>query len=333
MSFPIVSPSFYRDLTDPTKKENDGIKYNVTISPVAIEYSFPLYQEKVVRKLMEIKEPISFVAQDTIPEKVKRYTEERDELILKYNYLSNYGLGKAFMMNAIQDRNYSIEKRMLLMNFMSKSVQNAIDRKRDREIPGFVKGFVEKTDRSEIMEFFSRLSPNFRYSVMDAFSVLRGMPSTPAFDEVRKTVFAKLGFDEKLSQPEGDTFSAHVDEYIELKRAFSEDFLRQGKEDSREYYLENVMVNYIWTLSMPYADYSHDMWDNFMFFNIIFNTIKVMLTCYITPENSDEDFVRAITAFDESMESIRGSMVDITVRSVEKRGLDNNGDMAVLALS
>ena len=333
MSFPIISPVFYKELTDSSKEENDGVKYNVTISPEAVEYSFPLYQEKVVRKLMEMKEIIPFSRQESNPETIKKYLVRRDELVEKYPQLEHYWQGRVVMMNAIQDRGYSIEKRMLIMNFMCKSMQNAIDNARGNELQPFINGFLQSPDRSKIMDFFKTLKPNFLFSVMDALSMLRGMPSTPEFDEVRKTVFDRLGYPEDEKEAENYSFEKHLPEYLNMKKYFFADYLRQGEEDSKEYYLENVMMNYIWTFTMPFADYRLSLWENFVFYNVIFNTVKVMLTCYITAENGDEGFVKAITAFDSSVQEIDGSMADVTFRAVEARGFDTNGDMAILSMS
>ena len=61
MNFNGIYPIFFDDLTDTKNPENQDINYTISTTPAAIEYSFPLNQPKVVRKLMEIKEPVTYI--------------------------------------------------------------------------------------------------------------------------------------------------------------------------------------------------------------------------------------------------------------------------------
>ncbi|MBQ8569413.1 MAG: hypothetical protein IJ446_09385 [Oscillospiraceae bacterium] len=335
MPFSIISPAYYNELTDETNPLNEGVSYTVTVTPYSVEYSFPLMQERVVRKLMEIKEPISFNQQGIDEEKGKVYIEKAKDLVSKFPQLIHYWPGKSVMMNAIQDRQYSIEKRMLLINYVFKAVDNMNNNGKEKEIPPFIMDFMAHPDRSAIMEYFSSLNPNFEFSVLDALSMMAGMPDTKNFKEVRQTVFDRLGYKTDLSNVKDHPFSDVKDKYFDMKINFFSDYLGQGKDkdENREYLLENVLVGFIWSLNMPFSDYSLSMWDNFAFFNVIFNTLKVLLTVYVTKENGDEDFVKAVTAFDESIRAIKGGMVQTTVDMLNKRGFNTNGDMAILSLS
>ena len=85
---------------------------------------------------------------------------------------------------------------------------------------------------------------------------------------------------------------------------------------------------------MPYADFNITLWDNFVFYNTLFNTIKVLLTCYTyDKQDKDEAFVKAIIAFDTSLRATDGNIVRRIVDANVKEGLATNGDMAILAMS
>ena len=85
---------------------------------------------------------------------------------------------------------------------------------------------------------------------------------------------------------------------------------------------------------MPYADCTSNLWDNFIFFNTLFNTIKVLLTCATyKAEDKDEAFINAITEFDKALRRTKGSIVKLIAAANAKEGLATNGDMAILSMS
>lgn len=336
MNFNGIYPIFFDDLTDTKNPENQDINYTISTTPAAVEYSFPLNQPKVVRKLMEIKEPITYIQKAIGEEQSQLYIQQGAELRERFPIIVHYWEFRSVYMNAIQDRRYSLEKRMLFINYMCKTAQSMINDGNESQVPGLVNFFFNKGDRNEIINIFGDVTPQFEYSVVDALALLRSMPSTKEFDEVRNTVFERLGYKLDFSNYSGQ-FKNCKDKYVEMKKYFYNDYLAQGKANSKEYMLENVMVNYIWTLCMPFADCTSDLWDNFIFFNTIFNALKVLLTVYIDKDNGDEGFVKAVAAFDSSLRSINGAFdgryVKTTVGIIKKRGFMTPNHMAALSLS
>lgn len=333
MDFSIVSPVFFNKLTDKSNPKSEGLKYTVTVTPAAVEYSFPLMQEEVVRTLIEDSKPMLFQAKKLDEKAAGKYIKQGQELVKQYPQLQHYSSGRSVLMNCIQDRNYSIEKRFLLMNFTIKTMQNMIEQGKDSEVPKFVGSFFGHTDRSDIIDFFKGITPNFAFSCIDAVSMINSLPDTPKFKPVKEKFLERLGYAKDGSDLMSRPFDSFKDSYLEMKRWFYESYLKQGKEDSKEYYLENVMIGFIWSMNMPFSDFSKNMWDNFAFFNILFNTLKVLLTVYVTEENGDEGFVEAVCALDESLRAVNNGLVRVTIDSLDKRGFNTNGDMAVLAMS
>ena len=324
MPYPIITPSFFNELADKSNPANEGVVYNVMMTPAAVEYAFPLNHPAVVKKLAEHSDVLQYKMTNLKPENEAEYAKHGEELVNENPVLKNYWLLKTLTMNILQNRNYVFEKRMLLLNYAYKTVQGMLDKCKDELIPAFVGDFLRKKDHDDIIKYFETIRPNFQYSLCDGLSFLRTMPSTEEFDKVRFTVFKNAGCDQSMRD-----FKYDENKYLPLKKAYYEDFLKD-----KEHYIEHVMVNYVWTYCMPYADFSIPLWDNFVFFNTLFNTIKVMLTCYTYDrDNKDEAFVTAITAFDDSMRKIEGNVVRRIVDANVNEGLATNGDMAILAMS
>ncbi|MGN0696196.1 MAG: hypothetical protein ACI4J5_05465 [Oscillospiraceae bacterium] len=333
MDFSIVSPVYFNKITDKNNPKSEGLKYTVTVTPAAVEYSFPLMQEEVVRTLIEDSKPMLFQAKKVDEKAAEKYIKQGQELVKKFPQLQHYSSGRSVLMNCIQDRNYSIEKRFLLMNFTIKTIQNMIDQGKDSEVPKFVGSFFNHKDRNDIIDYFKSITPNFAFSCIDAVSMLNSLPETPKFKPVKEKFLERLGYAKDGSDLSSRPFETFKDSYLEMKRWFFESYLKQGMEDSKEYYLENVMIGFIWSMNMPFSDFSKSMWDNFAFFNILFNALKVLLTVYVTEENGDDGFVEAVCALDESLRAVNNGLVRVTISSLDKRGFNTNGDMAVLAMS
>lgn len=324
MPYPIITPAFYADLSDKTNPENEGVVYNVLVTPSSIEYVFPLNQDRVIKTLMNTPDMLQYKMTSLKPEHEAEYEKKGQEMIKQNPVLQNYWILKTLTMNILQNRNYVFEKRMLLLNFAYKTVQGMMDKSKGHLIPAFVGEFLKTPEHDEVIKYFESVKPNFAYSLCDGLSFLRTMPSNEALDKVRFTVFKNVGCDQSMRD-----FKFDESKYIPMKKAYYEDFLK-----GREHYIEHIMVNYVWTYCMPYADFSIPLWDNFVFFNTLFNTIKVMLTCYtFDREDKDEAFLTAIKAFDTSLREIKGNVVKRIVDANVKEGLATNGDMAILAMS
>lgn len=333
MDYSMISPAFFDKLTDKNNPDAEGLQYTITITPSGVEQFFPLMQEKVVRTLIDDKSSMMFMAKKIAPKQAEKYIKQSEALIEKFPLIKYYGFGKSILMNSIQDRNFSIEKRFLLMNYGIKTIQNLIDTGKEAEIPEFTGFFMNHKDKSDIINLFKELSPNMAFSAIDALSFINSLPDTKKLLEVKKVIFPKLDYKEDRSDFTKEPFDKRLEKYIGIKKNFFQNILKQGTDESKEYYLENIMIGFIWTMNMPLSDFRLNLWDNFAFTNMLFNAVKVLLTLYVTEDNVDEDVITAITALDESMRAVNNGLVSLTVDALNKRGFNTNGDMAVLALS
>ena len=324
MPYPIITPEFFAELTDKEDERNKDITYTIHTTPAAVEYVFPLRHERVIRKLMETDKVLSYRLTKLKPEDEAGYEENSRKMIEESPILKHYWTLKILTMNVLQNRDFIFEKRMLLLNFAYKTAQGMIDQSREELIAPFAQDYINKKDYKDIIEFFKEIRPNFAYSECDALCLLRSMPHTEQMDKVCFAVFKNAGVPIDMK-----SFKFDEGRYLPMKKEYYEVFLK-----GKEHYIEQVMVNYAWNFCMPFADFGRNIWENFVFFNILFNSIKVMLTCYTYGrEDKDEAFVEAITAFDDSLSKVKGNMVKHIVEANAKEGLSNNGDMAILSMS
>ena len=247
----------------------------------------------------------------------------------RFPLLVHYWDFKVLTMQILQNRNFVFEKRMLLLNYAYKTLQGMLDKtsgeEQDKYIATFLRDMNVPKNQDAVMKYFESITPNFAYSLCDGLSLLRALPTSEEYDKLLDTVFASVNCDRAMKE-----FKFDKDVYMPMKKAYYEDFLKNG----REHYIEQVMVNYVWTYCMPYADSTSSLWDNFIFFNTLFNTIKVLLTCATyKAEDKDEAFINAVTEFDKALRRTKGSIVKLIAAANVKEGLATNGDMAILSMS
>ncbi|MGN1103172.1 MAG: hypothetical protein ACI4RG_13320 [Huintestinicola sp.] len=328
MPYPIITPSYFQELAEDNTLE-EKVQYNILTSPSAVEYVFPIYQKPLIRKLMSIENILSFKMTNLKPEHEEEFLKKGEALVESYPQLKHYWDFKVLTMQILQNRNFVFEKRMLLLNYAYKTLQGMLDKtkgeEQDKYIATFLRDMNVPKNQDAVMKYFESITPNFAYSLCDGLSLLRVLPASDEYNKLLDTVFGSVKCDKDMKE-----FKFDRDLYLPMKKAYHEDFLGKG----REHYIEQVMVNYVWTYCMPFADSTSNLWDNFIFFNTLFNTIKVLLTCATyNAEDKDEAFVNAISEFDKALRRTKGSIVKLIAAANAKEGLATNGDMAILSMS
>ncbi|MCD7731479.1 MAG: hypothetical protein LUI05_08305 [Oscillospiraceae bacterium] len=325
MAFPIFTPSFFKELVDVTKPvEEYSDLAGIIVSPAAVEYVLYLSNPDVVRRLMAENEPLSFKMSRITGEEEAMFAKRSSEAVAVNPSAEYYWQLRTLMMVVLQNREVTFEKRMLLLNYAIKTVQGMIDSHQPNLIPEFVNKFGENKDYDKVLEYFKGISPHPEYSLADGVSLLKSVvKSSPEYKEVLGAIYKNLG----VSGPETLNM-VDMKSYVEKRRKFSEVFMAEHSN-----WIENIMINYVWTYSLPYACSDKlGIWDNYVFFCVLYNAYKVLFTCYMDGRG-EEDFVKAVSAFDGALRKSGRDIVWKMVAAVKNAGQDNNGDMAILVLS
>ncbi len=325
MAFPIVTPGFFKEIVDLSKPASEYEDFTeVVVSPAAVEYVMHLSNPEVVRKLIALEDSIEYRMIPLSEEESQKYIAQAQAAVKANPNAMHYWQLRILMMNVLQNRNVTFEKRMLLLNYAMKSVQGIIDNNQHVEVPRFVSAFTQEQEYEKVLEYFKGIAPHLGYSVSDGISFLKSLVKvTPAYKEVMNTVYKNIG----VSGPE-TLAEMKMDKYIEMRKEFSTDFMEKHSA-----WMENIMINYVWCFSLPYAcSDTLNIWENYVFFCVLYNALKVLISCYM-PGKSEDDFVKAISAFDDALRKTGNDIVWKTVVAVKNAGQSNNGDMAILAIS
>ncbi|MCM1023756.1 MAG: hypothetical protein NC395_06830 [Prevotella sp.] len=324
MGFPVITPYFFKELTEKMKPVAADEFCDVNITSAAVEYVPRLCYAEAVRKLTEEKDILAYNMINLPDDQSEQFVEQSRRIIAAYPQAEYYWQIRSLFMNVLQNREVNFEKRMLLLNYGVKTVQGMLDNGRGELIPRFIDDYTaENTDHEKIIEYFKDIRPNPGYSLADGISLLKSLSKpNAAFKEVMSTIYKNLG----VSGPETLKMT-DMKKYIGMRKIYSE---TAAGEKSR--YIENVMINYVWSYSIPFSKPQFNFWEHFVFFCSFYNAVKVMLTCFV-PDFSDEEFIKAITAFDAALRASDENLMQKIIIAVKNAGQSNNGDLAILTMS
>lgn len=322
MGFPVITPSFYKELVPDVKNPESGPKCDIIMSPTAVEYIFSLSNTEVVKKLMSIKEPLAFNMADIDNEVADEFKKNAEERIKKYPFLKYYWQIRTLLINILQKKEIVFEKRMLILNYCMKAMDDLISQDRMDLIPSFVHEIISAENYDKILEYFKTLKPLCEASLAEGLALLKLLNTTPEFDKIMFCIYKNLG----VSGPE-TIKDVDINKYIDLKIKFNKSIMLE-----KSHYLENIMINYIFNFSFPFASGDITLWDNYVFMCSLYNAIKIMLTCYM-PDRSDDDFANAIAQFDTVIRKQIPSIIPRVINASKNSGQNNNGDMAIIVVS
>lgn len=324
MGFPVISPIIVKELSEKPGAPAPDEFCDVVVSSYAIEYAPMLNNESVVRKLMEKKDILEYNMVNLDDENSAPFIEQSKAIAEAHPITQYYWQMRMLIMTTLQNREVNLEKRFLLLNYAMKIIQNLIDGGQQSLIPQFVGQFTApENDLDKVLEYFKDIRPSPGYSLADGISLLKSLTVPgPAYKEVLGKVYKSLG----VSGPETLKLM-DLKKYLEMRKRYSD--LAAGE---KSHYIENAAISYVWTFSLPFATPDYNFWEHFVFFCTLYNALKVLITC-TCPDGDDEKFVKAITAFDSAVRATGDKLISMVINSTRNSGQNNNGDMAILAVS
>ena len=270
MSFPVISPAILKELNERLKPQEPSDFCDIIISSAAVEYAPKLSISEVVRILIEEKDVLEYTMSNLPDDQSEEFAARSDQILQQFPVVRHYWPIRMLFMCMLQTRSINFEKRILLLNYAVKTIQGMIDKGQPNLIPRFIDEFTSQDmDYSRILEFFKDVRPMPAYSLADGISLLKSLNKpNAAYKDVLNSIYKSLG----VSGPE-TLKMADMKKYLTMRKAFSE--FAAGE---KSYYIENIMISYVWTLSLPMSNPEFNYWEHFVFFCSLYNALKVMLT-------------------------------------------------------
>jgi lysine-N-methylase len=315
-------PPYLKELTDLNDENAENGDYDIVVTPFTVEYVMFLRNPDVVRKLVSYDGPLSYRITYLPEEEENKYAEEGKRQVMENPITNYYYLIRIMTMKILQDREIVFEKRLLLLNYAFRTMQGMIDKGQHSLIPGFIAEFQEYGDYNEPLEYFKDVSLNVGRSLYSGIAFLKSLnKKSPAFKEILNSIYKNLG----VSGPE-TLDMADMNKYVSMRAGFDREYMQ-----AKPHYLENIMINYLWTYSIPYTFKEISVWEHFAFYISLYNALKVMLACL--PGIDGEGFVKAVSSFDAALNNTGRDYMKKVVMDLRHMHLDGNGDVAELTVS
>ncbi|MBQ5320087.1 MAG: hypothetical protein J6K17_13430 [Oscillospiraceae bacterium] len=323
MGFPIVTPAILNSLKEKLAPAAPEDFCDVAVTVSAVEYVPKLSRIEIAETLIAEKDILAYNMINLNDEQSQQFVEQSRQIISEHPSANYYWQMRTLFMSIMQNRGIPFENRMLLLNYAVKTAQGMYDNGQGERIPKFIDEFTSLTDYTPVLEYFKQIRPNPMYSLADGISLIKSLKKpNAAYKEVLSTIYKNLG----VSGPE-TLKMIDVPKYIGMRKAYSE-----AMNSEKSIAMENIMINYIWSYSLPFAHTEFNFWDHFVFFGSLYNAVKILYTCYM-PGKEDGDFAKAISAFDAALRISDPKLMHKVIYAMRNAGQNNNGDLAVLTLS
>jgi hypothetical protein len=322
MSFTIVRPEYLDDFVDITKPE-EGDRFRIIMNPHTVDYVILLNRADAVKRIMSITEPIKFLAVEVKDEQSKVFEDNAAAMIAEFPVMKYFGPIRYVFMNTLQRKDLTLDRRMLVLNYATSNIQEMANQFKQDLIPGFCDKIASSKDISEILKFFDKMPVNIPYSLASGIMILKTLTDSKDFKKVMTRAYGGIG----ISGPDSLS-AADIERYVERRKDFARIY-----QDERPHIFENIMINYLWDFVTPFTIPEYSLWENFVFYIMVFNALKVLIT--LTAPKDDDDFAQIVSTFDNAMRKANqtNGFFEGTVKAAKNFGFDSNGDLAVLTVS
>lgn len=256
-----------------------------------IESSMSLGCEKVLELLLEEKEGVLLVNEIRSISPDFRYGSRygRDH-IKHFPILKNYYDIQTLCIILLQLEEVTMEERLLLLGMALKHIDELNAQGNNESISIYIEQFLHELENSDLPGLLEEVSADNPLSAY--YSVLTGLTYSKGDDyysKVLEHICQRLHIDIKNDTSNSisstPTFEIEVDAYRKCRDQFKEWI--KGKE----YFLENILVSYLFFGNIPFKDISKSLWENYLYLIWVYSMIKVSLGAYLEEDSTDEDMI------------------------------------------
>lgn len=201
---------------------------------------------------------------------------------------------KTLVISIMKNRNYSVEDRLILLGIAFKHIDDLISANDGDKIPSYIDGLIAAcADDKSMLNDIRDIEPKTNQNAINFASMLKTMSD---FSTMPKD------FNTKIQLSYGITYKQLEDTeriYIEVTNSKIEKQLcfLFNMLSSREYILENFMLNTMLYLNLPFYDNNMSFWDSYIFICQVYSLMIFMLAGNLTETSNDNDIIEAFVVF------------------------------------
>lgn len=252
--------------------------------------------EEVVRLLMNLPEGIELTNGTSIGHdnmiKASLVIQKNDEAAsIPFKY---YWDIKTLTISIMKNRNYSVEDRLILLGIAFKHIDELIAASDGDKIPSYIDGLIAAcADDKSMLDGIKDIEPKTYQNAINFANVLRAISDSPSMPEsFSERIKVAYGITYKQSNEVGQIIINVDNVRIEQQLGFLFNML-----SGREYIIENIMLNAILYLNLPFTDTNMSFWDSYIFLCQVYSIMIFMLAGNLTEASDDNDIVESLVIF------------------------------------
>lgn len=261
--------------------------------------SLSLGCERVLEILLEEKDGLSIErTEKKLPEKLglEQWINERNIKQFPDSIHYYYEI-KNICICILQAREISIEKRIIILGIAIKHIDDLVNEKRTKEIPEYVENYMNALENAEIDDEFLNNENEpisvILYNLMMLNKYMKRKYSDKYKDivsRIKKKLNVTINLEETIDMS-NKTLDSSLNiqysqiEYEKCKQSYHE-FIK-----GKEYFIENIMVNYLLYANIPFHRMKNSLWENYTYFIWVYSIIKFVLTVCMDGSSTDEEMI------------------------------------------
>ena len=230
---------------------------------------------------------------------------------------------RIFSISLLQNRNYDIGERLIILGIVYKRIESLYREKRIRELPEMLEIMNKMIESGDLKQELVKINGNTQIQMrlakeMTDEKILQGITSQRYIECFKETL---LG----LGYIEGEKIENILSRYEENYKEYLMPYLKE-----KEYILENYLVNEYFKEMMPFGSYQ-TIWDSYMFLCILYGMLKfhmIGMSGYYKGLN-DDITVKII----QSLSNVvihSPSYIQGIIKLLKKNGYDGLAHMAIM---
>lgn len=252
--------------------------------------------EEVVRLLMNMPDGIELTCDGEINHNKfmnPAFLISNPEDMSKYPYKYYWDI-KTLIITIMKNRSYSVEDRLILLGIAFKHIDELVKTDSGDKIASYVDGLIAACSAdSSMLEEISNIESKTHINALNFANIFFKLSNQTS--SLSENLFTKI----KTAYGIVYTFGSKGELDIKMDGNLVDKQLNFlfNILAGREYILENLILNSMLFLNLPFTDTSLSFWDSYIFICISYSIMMFFAAGNLTENSDDKDFIDAIAVF------------------------------------
>lgn len=233
---------------------------------------------------------------------------------------------KTLIITIMKNRSYSVEDRLILLGIAFKHIDELVKTDSGDKIASYVDGLIAacSADSSMLDEIKNIESKSFENALNFANILIRMAQSHSFSVDMNEKIKSAYGIVYDLAEDQNTVKFTADPKKVEKQLGLLFNLL-----SGREYIMENLMLNSMLYLNLPFTNTSLSFWDSYIFICMSYSVMMFFAAGNLTENSDDKDFIDAIAVFSRCLFH-NPNLPQVIIDTIKKNDFSSLGAMVSL---